>query len=406
MYADRLMKIIEINSGNHGSVGGIMLGISDCAKKRGYDVYTFCPPGGMQKKNIKDNFFIGSILERRISDFLNTILGIQGRFNWIGTLLFIKKMRKIKPDIVHIHNLHSNYINIKLLFGYLKKTDVQVIWSHHDCWAFTGHCVHFLIKKCNKWKTGCYDCPSIKEYPKSMFFDRSSEEYEFKKNTFCSLEKMVIVTPSRWLGNIIKESFLNKYEVINIENGINTHVFQERKTDIRERLGIKDKFVLLGVAFSWGYRKGLDIFGRLRELLDNEYAILLVGVDDKDRVNLPNGIIAIKKTDTIQELAELYSCADLFVNPTREETFGLVNVEALSCGTPVITFRTGGSPECIDENCGIVVEVDDIDSLVHEIKRIKEERPFNKNACVNRAKRFERTTVFEKYVDLYEKFKM
>lgn len=396
------MRIVEINSGNHGSVGRIMLGISESASKRGHEVYTFCPPGRMQSKGIAGNEFIGTVFERRASDFFNCLLGYQGRFNWIGTRAFINQLKRIKPDIVHIHNLHSNYINMKTLFNYLKESEVKVVWSHQDCWAFTGHCVHFLIAKCDRWKTRCYDCPNIKEYPQSYFFDRSKEEYAYKKKLFCSLDNMVIVTPTKWLENLMRESFFCKYRVVNIENGIDTHVFRERKSDVRSKLLIEGKFVILGVAFSWGFRKGLDVFSKLQEKLNSDYTIVLVGVNDKMKATLPDEIITVKRTETLEELAEIYTCADVFVNPTREETCGLVNIEALSCGTPVITFRTGGSPECIDDNCGSVVEVDDVDSLAREIERVRYEHPFTKEACVNRARKFERMDVFEKYVDLYE----
>jgi glycosyltransferase involved in cell wall biosynthesis len=289
-----------------------------------------------------------------------------------------------------------------MLFYYIKESKVKVVWTLHDCWSFTGHCPYFTIAKCDKWKTGCHHCPQPEIYPK-MYLDTSKQMYNLKKSWFTGIEDMTIATPSKWLGDLVKESFLKDYPIKVINNGIDLSVFTPRESNFRSRYGLENKKILLGVSFDWGYRKGLDVFIELSKRLDPEkYQIVLVGTNKMVDEQLPGNILSIHGTENQIQLAEIYTAADLFVNPTREEVLGLVNIESLACTTPVLTFRTGGSPECIDSTCGSVVEVDDVDALEKEILRICQDNPYSKEACLERAKNFDMYDRFKEYIKLYE----
>ena len=259
------------------------------------------------------------------------------------------------------------------------------------------------MAKCDRWKAGCGNCPYPKDsYPQANV-DRTAKMWRLKKKWFTGVENMTIVTPSQWLAELVKESFLQEYPVKVIHNGIDLSVFRPTDGDFRQKYGIGDKYMLLGVADSWGERKGLDVFIELSKRLDPaRYQIVLVGTNDGVDKLLPDGVISIHHTEDQHELAEIYTAADLFVNPTREENYPTVNMESLACGTPVVTFRTGGSPECLDETCGSVVDRDDIDALEKEICRIEAERPYSREACLRRAGSFDKELLFRGYMDLYE----
>ena len=272
----------------------------------------------------------------------------------------------------------------------------------HDCWAVTGLCMYFTMTGCEKWKTGCGQCPKYKEA--SWFRDRSAELYEKKKQLFLN-SMMTIVTPSQWLANIMKESFLGVFPVEVIPNGIDIDIFKPRQSDFRQRYGIENhKKILLGVAFEWEKRKGLDVFEELSRRLDSSiYQIVLVGTNEEVDKQLPSNIISIHRTTDQKELAEIYSSADLFVNPTREDNYPTVNMEAIACGTPVLTFDTGGSGEMVLEHTGSVVPCDDIESLESEIIRICTTEPYSRQDCVEQAKKFSELLFTQKYMDLYSK---
>lgn len=397
------MKIVEINAGNFGSTGNIMLGIADIAKTAGHEVLVCFPDArDNRKKMVKNQLFIGNRLSRNLHLKCAELTGLNGYFSQLATKKFLKAVDEYKPDIIHLHNLHNCYINLPMLFNYIKKHNISVVWTLHDCWAFTGQCPYFTMAKCDKWKTGCYNCPQYRQYPAS-YVDRTKTMWKLKKKWFTGVQNMTIVTPSQWLADLVKESFLAEYPVKVIHNGIDLSVFQPTENDFREKYGLQNKKIILGVAFGWGERKGLDVFVELAKRLDCEqYQIVLVGTDDSVDKQLPTNIISIHRTQNQTELAEIYTAADLFVNPTREEVLGLVNVEALACGTPVITFKSGGSPECIDETCGGVVACDDVDKLEIEIMRICSDNPYSKEACLERAKAFDMNERFDEYIKLYE----
>ena len=288
-----------------------------------------------------------------------------------------------------------------MLFKYIKRNNISVAWTMHDCWAITGQCPHFIMAGCDKWKTGCYHCPQYKDYP-NAYVDRTKKMWKLKKELFTSIEKMTLITPSRWLSKLIEESYLKDYPVKVINNGIDLSIFKPTESDFRKKYNCENKIILLGVAFGWGKRKGLDVFIELSRRLDEKYQIVLVGTDDAIDAQLPENIISIHRTANQKELAEIYTASDVFLNPTREEVLGLVNIEALACGTPVITFKTGGSPECIDETCGYVVECDDIDSMEKKLIEVSSDNVFKAEDCIAYSKNFDHYNRFTDYINTFQ----
>ena len=322
-----------------------------------------------------------------------------------ATRKLVKQIDKIKPDIIHLHNLHGYYLNIEVLFKYLAVQNIPIVWTFHDCWPMTGHCVHFDFVGCEKWKTECYSCPNKTEYPASLIFDRSRKNFHLKKELFTSINRLTIVPVSDWLGNIVKQSFFKNYPIHIINNGINTNVFcQIQNSTIRDKYNIQNKTIILGVTSDWDARKGLTDFIELSKYLDLNYQIILVGLNKTQMNHLPHNIIGIAKTESVQELALFYSTADVFINPTWQDNFPTTNLESLACGTPVITYRTGGSPEAINSDTGFVVEKGDIQGLLNAIKIIqKNGKSSFSSACRERAKKFyDKDDRYLDYLKLYE----
>lgn len=396
------MKIVQINGGVFGSTGNIMLGIAQKARKQGNETLCFSPVTTTNRKKEPRHPYskIGSFRTRQVNVLLSRITGLEGCFSRFLTKRLLRKIKTFNPDVIHLHNLHGSYINLPMLFRYIKKHNIPVIWTLHDCWAFTGHCPHFTMAKCDKWKTGCHHCPQHREYPKS-YLDNSKFMYRHKQKWFTGVQDLTIVTPSHWLAELVGESFLKDYPVKVIHNGIDLSVFKPTESDFRKKYHCEDKFILLGVAFGWGARKGLDVFIDLASRLDDRFQIVLVGTDDNVDKNLPPNVISIHRTQNQAELAEIYTAADLFVNPTREDNYPTVNMESLACGTPVVTFQTGGSPEMVDPTCGSVVPCDDIDALEQEILRIAATNPYPASACLQKATEFDMNERFEEVLKLY-----
>lgn len=396
------MTVAEINTVTYGSTGKIMMQIADSARDNGHSVYTYSMKWRKQGKPPAGHKYYGAFAENALHKVLGKLTGADGLVSFFGTLGLINNLKRIKPDVIHLHNLHGFVINLPLLFAFIKKNNIGVVWTLHDCWSFTGHCPHFDIVGCDKWKTGCHKCPQYKAYPQSLF-DNSKYMYRFKKEWFTGVKNMMIVTPSEWLAGLVKESYLKNYPIKVINNGIDLNIFKPTESDFRQKHRCENKYIVLGVAFDWGKRKGLDVFIELANRLDSEkYQIVLVGTNDETDKLLPENIISIHRTQNQTELAKIYTAADVFANPTREEVFGLVNVESLACGTPVITFNTGGSPECIDETCGTVVPKNDNDAMYEGIIQICETKPYTDAACLARAKSFDNKNKFKEYVKLYE----
>ena len=394
-----MIKIAEINAFNFGSTGNIMYNIANLANKKGLCVKTFSPKARMTKKHSNDdNVLFGSILERRGCERIARFLPLHDQLNYFATKKLLKELNKFSPDILHFHNLHGDYINLKMLFSYINKKGISVVWTFHDCWPITGHCPYFTYQNCDKWKTQCYNCPQFKKYP-SSYFDDSKRLYKLKKQIFTSLNDCTIVTPSLWLKNIVSNSFLSKYNTVVINNGINLNNFKPIDSNFREKYNLQNKYIILGVAFLWDERKGLDRLMNLANELDENYQIVVVGtipfeMETKKIINIP-------RTADQNELAEIYSAANILVNPTYEDNFPTVNIESLACGTPVLTYNTGGSPEIINEETGEIVNDDTLKDAVKRWCSIK--KPVD--LCVNKAQEYDMNKKFKEYIDLYEKLK-
>lgn len=400
------MKILLVNSVcGKGSTGKICGALAEIAEKNGDKTLIAYGRGAAAEKYVERAVKIDTDGEVRLNGIKARVFDNEGFNAKAATKRLLHLIENWRPDVIHLHNIHGYYLNVEMLFRYLKTSYTgKVVWTLHDCWAFTGHCSYFDDPFCDKWKTGCGNCIRTRDYPKA-FSDKSARNYEKKKRVFTGVKNLTIVTPSQWLADLVKQSFLKDYPIEVIHNGINLNVFRPTESDFRERFKIREnQFLLLGVAFDWGSRKGLDVFAELARRLDKEkYKIVLVGTNDAVDKQLPKEIISIHRTQNQAELAEIYSAADLFVNPTREENYPTVNMEAIACGTPAVTFRTGGSPECISEKTGSVTGYNDIDALQKEIERICETKPFSKEDCITWAKEFDENVRFKEYPELYKR---
>lgn len=397
---NRQIKLLQINSCNFGSTGNIMINISKTAEEYGYISYVAYANSRTNKKKPFDNsILIGSILERNIHLQLAYHTGRNGCFSNYGTKKFLKKVDEIKPDIIHLHNLHNCYINLEELFKYIKERDISVVWTLHDCWAFTGQCSHFTTIKCQKWKSSCCKCPQYKMYPESKI-DKTRIMYELKRKWFTGVENLTIITPSKWLANRVKESFLKGYPVKVINNGIDLSIFKPSNSNFRKKFKLENKKILLGVANPWTKRKGLDIFGRLARELDENYKIVLVGLSQVQIKKLPQNILGLEKINNAKELAKIYSTADYFINPSEEETMGLVTVEAIACGTPAIVSNFTAVPEMINSKCGVIVNNENDDGFFDVIKGLKSN--FIQEDCLQWARNFEMKAKFSEYMNVYK----
>ena len=398
------MKVLQINSVcGFGSTGRIVTDIS--SKLREHNIENYIAYGRETLSEYDNTVKIGNKLDYYLHVGLTRLFDAHGLLgSEKATNNFIKQVKNIDPDIIHLHNIHGYYINIKILFDYLKKAHKPVVWTLHDCWSFTGHCAHFTYARCDKWIEGCYKCPQKKSYPASFFMDNSKRNYYMKREIFNSLENMTIVTPSRWLADLVKKSFLSKYPIKVINNGIDTDVFKPVAGEsILEKYKIGYKFTILGVANIWGKGKGLKYFKKLSEMFDNDCEIVLVGLNKKQIKELLPNMIGIKRISNLHELVQIYSTADVFVNPSIEEAFGLVTAEALACGTPAIVFSSTPGEEILIDGCGYVAEKDNIYDIKKFVDTVRSKgKSFYSEKCVKRVKdNFNKNDRFDEYIELY-----
>lgn len=393
------MKVLQINSVcGIGSTGRITSDIHTILVEQGHESIIAYGRDFLGKCNrvIK----IGKKYDIYAHVALTRVYDKHGFGSKKATLEFIKEVKKIDPDIIHLHNIHGYYINVETLFEFLKKINKPIVWTLHDCWAFTGHCTYFDYVECDKWKTQCVDCPQKGSYPTSFLLDNSEENFKMKKSIFNGVKNLTIVTPSKWLAALLSESFLSEYPIVVINNGIDLNIFKPSSSNFRQKYNLQNKFIILGVASVWDKRKGLKYFLELSNRIKSNEIIVLVGLTDKQRKQLPNNVIGLTRTTNTEELAEIYSAADLFLNPTLEDNFPTTNLEALACGTPVITFATGGSPEIINKSCGLSIEKGNIDELIKGINQIQL-IPFSQEECISRAQIFNKEHMFRNYTELY-----
>ena len=348
----------------------------------------------------KYDFHFGNRWEVLYHGVMTRLTDRHGFYSKAATRQLINYMDSQGVDLVHLHQLHGYYLHLPTLFGWLKERNLPVVWMQHDCWNFTGHCFHFSSAKCEKWRDGCHHCPLRNNYPAS-FVDRSSKNYAEKKQLFTSLNHVRIVTPSEWLKNLVEESFLGIYPVTCIPNGINPKVFRHKQPQEISFHLPKDKKIVLGLAASFTLPiKGYADFIRLRSILPNDYLIIMVGVSAKQKRELPDGIIGFEHTRNVEQLVDIYNQAHLFLNLTYDDTFPTTNLESLACGTSLLTYRTGGSPQAITEATGYIVEQGDLER-VRDIIMSHEKTPATIDACIDRSRLYDRNTTYLQYVELY-----
>lgn len=401
-----MKKLLQINTVvNSGSTGRIAEEIGLMVMGNGWESTIAY---GRNPRPSKSNLIkIGTKTEIYAHVAKTRVFDAHGLGSVKGTKKLIDEIKVIEPDIIHLHNIHGYYLNIKILFEFLSKTQIPVVWTLHDCWSYTGHCIHYTYVDCQKWQTdiGCHSCPQKKTYPASFVFDRSKKNFELKRNLFTSLSNLTLVPASNWLKNELKKSFLKNQKIRMIHNGIDLKQFSPKESEkIKSKYTINNKFIILGVANPWSDKKGLGDFVKLSKLLKKDQQIVLVGLTNKQIRALPENIIGIERTESIKEMASLYSLAGVFANPTWEDNYPTTNLEAIACGTPVITYKTGGSPESIGENTGFVIPQGDIQALKKKIDLIQSRgKAYYGRSCREFAiESFDKKDRFEEYFALYE----
>ena len=391
------MKILMINVVcGIRSTGRICTDLATALETRGHEVKIAYGREEVPKAFQKYAIRIGTDVDVRLHGVKARLFDGCGFGSKRATEKFIEWVKEYDPDIIHLHNIHGYYINIEYLFNFLRTCGKKIIWTLHDCWAFTGHTAYCDAIGCDRWIKGCHHCPCLNEYPVS-FVDRSKENWEKKKRIMDCVPNLTIVTPSEWLAGLVRKSFLAQYPVMVVHNGIDTNQFYPMTSDFKTRYGISDKKMILGVATSWDDMKGYSDFLKLADILGDEYAVVLVGLTKKQKERLPKNIIGVERTNTIAELAQIYSAADCFLNLSYCENYPTVNLEAMACGIPVLSYDVGGCSETLLPNLGKTILKGDLLEIKHQIENMCRENPFVKINKLN----FDKRTCYEKYLVLY-----
>lgn len=400
----QINPVVRINT----STGRIMQEIGQLAMSNGWESYIAYSYGRDGIKPCDSKLVpVGNKADVAWHGLVTRLTDRHGLASEGATRAFIREIERIQPDIIHIHNIHGYFLNYRVLFDYLAKCNTPVVWTVHDCWLYTGHCYYYSYIGCNKWKTECVQCPQRKMFPSSWWADRSKQNFRDKKAAFTSLpkERFTIVPVSDWIKGEMQHSFLKDYDFRVIHNGIDTNVFTiYDPAEVKKKYQLEGKRIILGVASIWCEEKGWNDFMRLAERLDENERLVLVGVDEKHQAMLPKNITGIRRTENIRQLAELYSAAEAFVNPTWQDNYPTVNLEAIACGTPVVTYRTGGSIEAVTEQTGLVVEQGDVDGLLQAIRTIEERgKAYYQEPCRTHAlKNFKKEDRYAEYLKLYD----
>lgn len=398
------MKVLQINVVcGIRSTGRICTDLAEILESNGHACKIAYGRMDVPEKYRKYAIKIGNKVTLKVDAGLTRLLDNAGLNSYFATKRLIGKIKDYEPDIIHLHNLHGSYIHIRVLFDFLKTYDKPVVWTLHDCWAFTGHCAYFSQAGCQKWQTGCHTCPQKKEYPKSVFLGRARSNFAIKKDMFSELDKLMLITPSAWLAELVDQSFLREYPIKVINNGIDTEKFNICPNESFRNVLPADKKIVIAVASTWDKRKGLEDVVEISRRLDDRYQVVVVGVSESQKAALVNeNLIAITRTNNVKQLAELYSAAHVFINTTYEDNYPTVNIEALCCGCPVITYHTGGSIESVDETNGMVVPQGDVAAMVSAIEDVQHKN-YSKTDISSCAKEKHLSArMAEKYMAVYE----
>lgn len=398
------MKILLINSvcGNK-STGRICTDIADVLSQNGDECQIAFGRESAPDAYATISHRMGSDIDISLDGIQSRLFGHAGFYSKRVTNRFLQGVDAYQPDLIHLHNIHGYYLNVELLFQYIKQKKVPVIWTLHDCWAFTGHCSNYSEVGCDRWKSQCSECPLTGEYPKS-FRDTSYLDYLKKKELFSNIQNLTIVTPSEWLASQVHQSFLSDYKTVVIPNGIDLEVFRPtalKRIDLVERLN--EKKVILGVSTAWSEHKGLSKYYRLADLLGNSFQVVLVGLTERQCRQLPSNVIGIQRTNSVEELSGFYSLADCVVSLSTEETMGLTIVEGNACGTPAAVFNRTALPELITPQTGVVANTCTVESMVEAVVRVTEQMKFTVEQLRSHAQKYEKKRLYENYVKLYHR---
>ncbi len=398
-------KLLQINiTANWGSHGKIAEGIGDSVLSHGWESHIaygrWCNPSHSEL------YHIGSMADERLHGVCSRLFDDHGLHSRRATRRLVEYAKALQPDIIHLHNIHGYYLNYPILFDYLAHSGIPVVWTLHDCWTYTGHCAHYMYVGCDRWKTRCHDCPQKKAYPASLWLDRSERNHALKRQFFCSVPDLTLVPVSHWIENNLRQSFFKDTPTQHIYNGIDLHTFRPVPSDEgRPAVMGNHRHMILGVASNW-YRKGLGDFFRLRELLPDDYLIVIVGAAGKDLQHIcaTKGMVGIPRTQNADELRRLYSAADVYFNPTWEDSLPTTNIEALACGTPVITYDTGGAGEIVVPGTGYVIAQGDLQAAIRHIATIidKGQETYTDICRKRAADAFDRHHRYEEYYNLYQ----
>ena len=405
-----MKKLLQINPvlRTNTSTGRIVQEIGELAIAGGWESYIAYSRGRDGIRPCKSKLIpVGGKIDVAFHGLWTRLTDGHGLASWSATRRFVNEIKALNPDIIHIHNIHGYFLNYKILFDFLEQSNIQVVWTVHDCWLYTGHCYYYSSVGCDKWMRGCGKCPQRSAFPNSWFVDRSKQNFIDKSLAFNSIkDRLTIVPVSQWIRGEMSNSFLKDCQFQVIHNGIDLNVFsvQDNEQGVRQRYGLGDKRVILALTSIWSKEKGWDDLVEMSKMLNDNELIVMVGVNDKQLEQLPNNIVGIKRTENVQQLAELYSAADVFVNPTWQDNYPTVNLEAIACGTPVVTYRTGGSVESVTSATGAIVEQGDVVGLLAAARIIMQgDRDVYRTACRNYAlENFSKTERYKDYLKLYD----
>ena len=394
------MKVLMINSVcGIRSTGRICTDLAEVLEANGHECKIAYGRDFVPEKYQKYAVRIGNDLSVKIDGAKTRLLDNAGFNSKAATKKFLKWVKEYDPDIIHLHNIHGYYINVELLFKFLKDFGKPVVWTLHDCWAYTGHCSYYTMANCNKWQDKCEQCRHKKSYPQSLLLNRAKSNFAKKKQLFTSLDSLKLVTPSEWLAKEVRQSCLSKFEVTAIPNGVDLEVFKPTNGDFRTKYNLEDKKIVLGVATAWGERKGMSNFAKLSQFLPEKYKVVLVGMNEEQKAQMPKEALVISRTNNVTELAEIYTAADVFLNLGTMETMGLTTVEAMACGTPVVTSNLTAVPEVVADDGGIILANLEIPTIAEGIESVLSKEYLNTR---DNAKKYEKNKQFKEYLKLYE----
>lgn len=396
------MRIVQVNETcGTNSIGRTTLELARELEKKGHECLVAYSHDNLGYQNAVR---IGSDFDHKVHAVLSRITGLQGYFSYRATKQLLKRLDEFKPEVVHLGNLHSNYVNLKELLMYCSKKRIPVVVTLHDCWLFTGKCTYYIPAKCEKWKEKCGNCPLLHKdnVNPTLFFDRTTKCITDKKKWFDAIPKVSIVGVSEWVANEAKSSIFSKRNPIAIYNWIDLNIFRPRESEIRKQYGLEGKYVILCVAASISRIKGYDEIVTISKGMPENWRIVAIG---KETLPLPENIIHISHTNDAVQLAEFYTMADVCMNTTQYETFGMVTAEAICCGTPAVVYNNTATPELVDDGCGIIVnQADGVAGILKALKEIETNgKKYYTEACLNAARnRFGKDIGVNKYIELYE----